>query len=145
MAGSEPGLCYQCHGEQRAAFAMPYHHPIEREFMKCSSCHQPHGSHTLRQVRMRGTEAMCGSCHEETQGPFIFEHPPGRVTGCQSCHQPHGSANPKMLMRAQVRFLCLECHNSTPVFHDLSKPRYQNCTVCHRKVHGSNLSRKLFE
>jgi len=145
MAGVEPELCYRCHGGQRAIFALPHRHPLERGFMACSSCHQPHGTFTLRQARLRASEAICGKCHEEMQGPFVFEHPPGRVTGCESCHQPHGSTNPKMLTRAQVRFLCLECHNNITAFHDQTKAIYQNCTVCHRMVHGSNLDRKLFE
>jgi hypothetical protein len=30
-----------------------------------------------------------------------------------------------------------------PAFHDLRSPRYQNCTVCHQKVHGSYADRNL--
>lgn len=146
MAGVQPDLCYRCHTAQRADFALPYHHPVEERFMGCTSCHNPHGEFTtLRQLRTRDTEAICGKCHEDNQGPFIFEHPPGRASGCHACHRPHGSTHPKMLNRAQVRFLCLECHANTPSFHDLSEPLYQNCTACHSRVHGSNLSRQLFE
>ena len=80
-----------------------------------------------------------------------------RGQGCASCHEPHGSVNPRMLARQEVRFLCLECHaalpsapstNSAlgvvpPAFHDLRSPRYQNCTVCHQKIHGSYVDRDL--
>jgi hypothetical protein len=66
-----------------------------------------------------------------------------------------------MLTRAQVQFVCLECHanlpapvNSSavrtalgvvpPALHDLRSARFQNCTVCHQKVHGSYVDRDLF-
>jgi hypothetical protein len=61
-----------------------------------------------------------------------------------------------MLTRADVRFVCLECHANLPqqtpgtsgfigfvppALHDLRSPRYQNCTVCHQKIHGSHVDR----
>ena len=74
---------------------------------------------------------------------------------CLSCHQPHGSSNPKMLQWSTVSGLCLSCHSRTggpstigsqpPSFHDLSLPRYRNCTTCHVAVHGSNLSPQLLK
>ncbi|MCW5981307.1 MAG: DmsE family decaheme c-type cytochrome [Bryobacteraceae bacterium] len=145
MTRAQPELCYQCHDWRRADFAMPYHHPVPEGFMACSDCHEPHGSFTVRQLRTRHSEMVCGKCHEDQQGPFIFEHPPGRAAGCQACHQPHGSTNPRMLTRAEARFLCLECHPDTASFHDLSQVTYQNCTVCHNRIHGSNLSRRFLE
>ena len=27
-----------------------------------------------------------------------------------------------------------------PAFHDIRSPRYQNCTSCHARIHGSNSS-----
>ena len=58
--------------------------------------------------------------------------------------------NPKMLTWARVDQLCLSCHSQTggpktpgrqpPSFHDISLPRYRNCTTCHVAIHGSNLS-----
>ena len=62
-----------------------------------------------------------------------------------------------MLKRQEVSLLCLECHANMPAtatasgtlggvppaFHDLRSPRFQNCTVCHVKIHGSNVSREL--
>lgn len=145
MTRAQPELCYQCHNWRRADFAMPYHHPVPERAMVCSDCHEPHGSFTVRQLRMRETEAVCGKCHEDQQGPFIFEHPPGRAAGCQACHNPHGTTNAKMLNRPQVRFLCLECHADVPSFHDLTQVTYQNCTVCHSRIHGSNQSRAFLE
>ena len=75
-----------------------------------------------------------------------------------ACHQPHGSANPRMLTRHEVRFVCLECHSNLPTpvaaaalgtippaIHDLRAPRFQNCNLCHQKVHGSYVSRDFLK
>ena len=32
-----------------------------------------------------------------------------------------------------------------PAFHNLNSPTYQNCTVCHQKVHGSYVDRNLLK
>ena len=40
---------------------------------------------------------------------------------------------------------CLECHTNTPMFHDLSKIEFRNCTVCHSRIHGSNVNRYFLE
>jgi predicted CXXCH cytochrome family protein len=106
----------------------------------------------------RFNEPNCGKCHGDKVGPFPFEHAPVRLEGCGTCHQPHGSANPRMLIRHEVRFVCMECHSNLPVptpaanstlgtvgpaIHDLRSPRFQNCTLCHQKVHGSYANRAL--
>ena len=145
MTRAQPELCYECHSWRRADFAMPYHHPVPERAMSCSDCHEPHGSFTVRQLKTRDTEMVCTKCHEDQQGPFIFEHPPRFAGGCQACHQPHGTTNAKMLNRPSVMFLCLECHANTPASHDLTQTVYRNCTVCHSRIHGSNLSRRFHE
>jgi hypothetical protein len=32
-----------------------------------------------------------------------------------------------------------------PSFHNISNPRFQNCTTCHVTVHGSNRSPQLLK
>jgi len=99
----------------------------------------------------RGNDNACLKCHMNVGGPFVYEHSPMQTEGCMACHEPHGSINPKMLIRNQVQFLCLECHTLTPdvpssqppSFHNLQSPRFQNCTTCHIKIHGSNVSRNF--
>ena len=100
-----------------------------------------------------GTSEGCVSCHSDARGPFVFEHAPLRIKDCQTCHQPHGSVNSRMLVRSRVQQLCLECHTTgmglaagtPPAFHDIRTARYQNCTVCHRQIHGSNADRHFLK
>jgi len=154
LKATEPNMCYQCHADQKASFAKPFHHKVPEGGMKCSDCHNQHGSFTSKSLRnSAGGDSACVKCHADKQGPFIYEHAPVKVEGCQSCHTPHGSTNPKLLTRNIVKFLCLECHSNTPgipdtdgtgvgpgtpSFHDINNPRYANCTVCHFEIHGSN-------
>jgi DmsE family decaheme c-type cytochrome len=154
LKGTEPNLCYQCHAEQRATFMKPFHHKVPEGGMKCSDCHNQHGTFAVKSLRNSVTgDAVCVKCHADKQGPFVYEHAPIKIEGCQACHTPHGSTNPKLLTRNTVRFLCLECHSNTPgipdtdgtgigpgtpSFHDITSPRYANCTVCHFEIHGSN-------
>jgi DmsE family decaheme c-type cytochrome len=148
----EPQLCFSCHNEMKAQFSMPFHHKVPEGAMKCSDCHNPHGGFELKQVRLAtGADAPCMKCHADKQGPFVFEHAPLRVEGCVICHNPHGSDNPKLLNRNQVRQLCLECHTdvgttapNTPSFHNQATVRFQNCTTCHVKIHGSNVNSYFF-
>jgi DmsE family decaheme c-type cytochrome len=152
-------LCASCHTDVWAAFQKPYRHRLAEGAMSCVDCHNPHGSALPKQIRTtRFNEPGCAKCHGDKVGPFPFEHAPLRLEGCMTCHQPHGSANPRMLIRHEVRFVCMECHSNLPVpnpaanatlgtvgpaIHDLRSPRFQNCTLCHQKVHGSYADRAL--
>jgi len=150
--------CSGCHLEVWAQFQRPNHHRLPEEAMSCVDCHNPHGSIRPRMTRSSAAnEPGCSTCHGDKRGPFTFEHAPSRFEGCRSCHEPHGSANPRMLTRQSVQYVCLECHanlptNRTgtigvvpPAFHDLRSPVYQNCTVCHQKIHGSHVDRNLLK
>jgi DmsE family decaheme c-type cytochrome len=150
-----PALCYDCHGEVRPEFNKPFHHKVHEGLMKCTDCHNQHGSFARKQLReSTGTDQVCFTCHADKQGPFVFEHAPVKLEGCTLCHQPHGSVNARLLKRHQVNTLCLECHTETPgipeavgvpTFHSQTNPRYVNCTVCHVNIHGSNLNVFFFE
>jgi DmsE family decaheme c-type cytochrome len=151
-------LCASCHLNQWAQFQRPFHHKLPEGDMSCVDCHNPHGS--IRPAMLQtfaANEPGCFGCHGDKRGPFTFEHAPVRFEGCQACHEPHGSANARMLKRADVRFVCLECHANLPnvpvkvmgvvppSFHDLRSPVFQNCTVCHQKIHGSYVDRNLLK
>ena len=152
--------CSSCHAGAAAQFARPHSHKLQQGAMGCTDCHNPHGSNqnagfrTL--ARTSSNEPGCLKCHIDKRGPFAFEHAPVRLEGCSACHENHGSSNPRMLLRADVASRCLECHGNLPVagvrptlgitppsFHDLRNPVYQNCTVCHAKIHGSHVSKAL--
>ena len=142
-------LCFSCHIQKRAQFAKPFHHRVKENAMRCIDCHQPHSGIDRGQLRVQITgEIACTRCHREKEGPFVFEHAVLKIKDCKACHEPHGSNNSKMLVRSTVRTLCLECHSTSqnvltsqpPSFHDVRLPRYQNCTICHVKIHGSNSS-----
>lgn len=165
LARQQTALCYQCHANVRAQFSMPSRHRVNEGFMNCTDCHNPHGTPapTWRMgLRPRmvtqalANEEPCLKCHTDKRGPFAFEHAAVRVDGCETCHYPHGSPNPKLFRRATTFAVCLECHNGSGEFgrqadgipahspsHDMRNPRYQNCTTCHVRIHGSNADRQF--
>ncbi len=150
---SEPQLCIKCHTETKSQFSLPFRHKVLEGQMKCSDCHNAHGDFELKNARVAiGGDSSCVKCHSDKKGPFVYEHLPTTVEGCATCHNTHGSTNPKMLKRGQVRQLCLECHSSifddiapnVPSFHNQANARYQNCTVCHVTIHGSQTHPAFF-
>ena len=150
--------CAGCHLSQWTAFNRPYKHRLPEGAMSCVDCHNPHASFRADSMRASfGNEPGCLQCHSDKRGPFVFEHPVVRIEGCSACHEPHGSANPRMLVRHEQRLVCLECHANLPIvpsrsgviggvppaFHDLRSTRFQNCTICHVRIHGSYVDRTL--
>jgi len=160
LAKKQSELCYTCHAAVRAQFEMPSKHRVNEGFMTCTDCHNPHGSfaptwRVAQRPRMvdqgLGNEEACLKCHTDKRGPFVYEHPPVHIEGCETCHYSHGSTNTRLLRRPVVFTLCLQCHNGAGGFgprnsgetrlspiHNLLDPRYQNCTNCHVRIHGSN-------
>jgi DmsE family decaheme c-type cytochrome len=154
---AQPLLCLQCHTDVKPQFSMPFHHRVEEGLMKCSDCHDPHGTFQGKQLRSTADQnAICAKCHAEVAGPFVYEHPVVKVEGCTSCHSPHGSPNPRLLNVSNVNTLCLQCHSATnaaafphavsptgPVHNQAAQ--YVACTNCHSQIHGSNASNIYFK
>jgi DmsE family decaheme c-type cytochrome len=153
-------LCYRCHQPVRAQFSMPVKHRVNEGVVQCTDCHNPHGNFAPSWRTGTGAnlvaashdnEEPCLKCHVDKRGPFVYEHASVRVEGCTTCHMPHGSTNAKLLRRPVVFTICLECHNgagdygreNSGVFiqsatHNMNDPKYQQCTTCHVRIHGSN-------
>lgn len=159
LAKQQNETCYTCHANIRAQFEMPSHHRVNEGFMQCTDCHNPHGAFASTNgmgqnramlARARDVDSPCLNCHVDKRGPFVFEHPSVRVEGCEACHNPHGSMNARLLKRPVVFTLCLECHNGggsgtrdqgvdiQTARHNLLDPKFQKCTTCHVRIHGSN-------
>ncbi len=146
-------LCFSCHQDKVAEFSLPFHHKVEEGRMTCWSCHDPHNTETSTQrMGFKKIDESCLKCHPSQRGPFTYEHLAANVGTCEVCHTPHGSENARLLRRSNQYLLCLECHSGpstadsllgpkTPSFHITTKSTYQNCSVCHVKIHGSYLDR----
>ncbi len=150
---AQPALCFQCHTDVKPQFAMPFHHRVEEGIVKCSDCHDPHGTFGRKGLRASAQQdAVCTKCHTETAGPYVYEHAVVKTEGCVACHTPHGGPNPRLLNRANINTICLQCHSPSPNYstgepigpaHN-QNTQYQSCTICHTDVHGSNVSAVFF-
>jgi DmsE family decaheme c-type cytochrome len=146
-ATDELQLCGNCHRTQALKVKRVSHMPVAEGKMTCSTCHNPHGSTNVRQLRVGNwINESCVSCHAEKRGPFLFEHAAGRES-CSSCHDPHGSSNDRMLV-ARPPMLCQRCHIGTrhpsTIYDGLAVQNRSNrivgrgCVNCHQQIHGSN-------
>lgn len=146
-------MCFSCHQEKEGAFTLPYHHKVKEGRMTCWDCHDPHNTAVAKQgLGQKKIYDRCFTCHPSQQGPFTYEHVGVNTGGCAVCHSVHGSENARLLRRASQYLLCIECHSGPSFsqgilgtqpssFHMTNKATYQNCTVCHVKIHGSYLER----
>ena len=139
----QPKLCFSCHTNIQSQFSLPTHHRVPEGIMKCTDCHNTHGTSNRATLRQTGWET-CVKCHTEKRGPFTFEHSAVKVEGCVACHTPHGSVNQNLLVRRESRFLCLQCHvNPSAVNVPHGRLGFQTrgeCVRCHVSIHGSNFS-----
>jgi len=93
-------LCYRCHMDKRGPFLWE-HAPVRES---CLNCHKPHGSNTIRLLKIREPR-LCQQCHNENRHPSTaFARTPTadpetdrRILGrsCALCHvNIHGSNHP---------------------------------------------------
>jgi len=140
---AQPQLCFTCHTDTKASFAMPFHHKVEEGLVKCSDCHDTHGTFGNNNIKSTADQnATCVKCHTETRGPFVFEHAPIKGDGCVSCHTPHGSQNARLLNVPNINQLCNQCHSpvaaGTVHGQGAGSADAIPCTGCHTMIHGSN-------
>ena len=124
---------------------MPFHHKVNEGLIKCSDCHDTHGTFQANNIKTTADKnAVCTKCHTETRGPFVFEHAAVRAEGCVGCHTPHGSQNARLLNVPNINQLCNQCHSqvAADTVHGMNagSTDLQACTGCHAMIHGSNLN-----
>jgi DmsE family decaheme c-type cytochrome len=146
----EMDTCATCHRDKAAKVDRSGHMPLREGKMECSTCHNPHGSTNVRQLRRGDSIAeACTSCHADKRGPYLWEHAPSR-DGCTTCHDPHGSSNERMLV-TRPPILCQRCHVATRhpstiydggLIGSGATPSVRiytrSCVTCHSNIHGSN-------
>jgi DmsE family decaheme c-type cytochrome len=145
LKASQPKLCFQCHTDVKPAFDMPFHHKVNEGLVKCSDCHDVHGTFGNNNIRSTADQnAICTKCHMENRGPFVYEHPAVKAEGCLGCHTPHGSQNARLLNVPNINQLCNQCHSpvSASTVHSMNagSPDRPPCITCHTMIHGSNIN-----
>ena len=145
LKASQPTLCFQCHGDVKPSFGMPFHHPVQEGVVQCSDCHDPHGSFGPNNLKSTADQnRICTKCHMDVRGPFVYEHAPVKAEGCLGCHSPHGSENARMLNMPSINTLCNQCHsrvaNATVHGMGAGSDEIAPCTSCHTYIHGSNIN-----
>ncbi len=139
--------CVGCHTMEVAKQERLGHMPVREGKMTCTSCHNPHGSTSVRLLRTGNwINEACTGCHAEKRGPFLWDHAPVRQA-CSTCHDPHGSNNDRMLV-AKLPMLCQRCHIGTKhpsTIYDANQLAKSSnrligrgCVNCHAQIHGSN-------
>ena len=145
LKAPQPTLCFQCHTDVKPAFNMPFHHRVDEGLVKCSDCHDVHGTFGNNNVKSTAdANTICTKCHSEVRGPFVFEHAPVKAETCMGCHTPHGSQNARLLNMPNINVLCNQCHSqvSADTVHGMSAGSTDSvpCTSCHTYIHGSNMN-----
>jgi len=145
LKAPQPVLCYQCHAEKNAQFNMPTHHKVNEGLVKCTDCHDVHGTFERNNVRSRNdSNQICTKCHTDKRGPFVYEHTPIKGEGCLGCHTPHGSQNARLLNMPNINVLCNQCHSpvAAATIHGqgAGSSELAPCTSCHTYIHGSNMN-----
>jgi predicted CXXCH cytochrome family protein len=148
LKASQPQLCFSCHTNVRPAFSQPFHHKVNEGLMKCTDCHDTHGTFGNDQLRSTADQNMiCTKCHTETRGPFVFEHAAVKAEGCLACHSPHGSQNARLLNVPNINQMCNQCHSpvAAGTIHGMGagSAEVQQCISCHTMIHGSNINPAL--
>jgi DmsE family decaheme c-type cytochrome len=149
----QPQVCFGCHKDIRALVNNFSHHPIIEGKVKCSDCHNPHGSMGVAMIKDESVNQLCHRCHSDKRGPYVWEHPPV-VENCLNCHNPHGAKSGRLL-NEKLPNLCENCHadeghHSTAYgsnfgFGGGGNPSNKQaqfygkaCLNCHGNIHGSS-------
>lgn len=141
-------ICVRCHKNTKIDINRQSRHPVLEGKVKCSDCHNPHGTLSHGMIQADNVNQLCYKCHADKRGPYVWEHPPVEEN-CSICHNPHGSKTAK-LMREKIPNICEDCHDwsrhpgtiyDTRTGFTGSSPSNRffarSCTNCHSDIHGS--------
>ena len=150
LKAAQPQLCFQCHTDVKPAFDMPFHHKVNEGLVKCSDCHDVHGTFGNNNIRSTADQnAICTKCHTENRGPFVYEHAAVKAEGCLACHTPHGSQNARLLNMPNINTLCNQCHSpvAAGTVHGMNagSAELTPCISCHTLIHGSNINQAFIK
>jgi len=147
--------CFQCHRETKAQISKQSRHPILEGKVKCSDCHDVHGTLSRGMIKAESVNLLCYTCHVDKRGPFIWVHPPAEEN-CLICHTPHGSRH-ENLFAERIHVLCQDCHDDrshhgaaldgTSSFggeNQVNRFMARSCVECHHTMHGSVNFRRSF-
>ena len=150
-ARDQVDTCNRCHLRQKAEFQRRSSHPVRFGQMRCSDCHNAHGSFAGKLLAAHAKTDLCLRCHAEKRGPVLWPHAPV-IEDCTLCHSAHGSIQAALLNK-RPPLLCQQCHNNAghpstvytgdglPGGSAPSQRKFllgKSCLNCHSQVHGSN-------
>ena len=78
----QPKLCFQCHADTKSQFNMPFHHKVEEGLMKCTDCHDAHGTFNRKNLRASAAESAAPDCR------MLDPNPPHEEPLQQSARRP---------------------------------------------------------
>lgn len=148
-------VCFQCHRDTKAQVSKQSRHPILEGKVKCSDCHDVHGTLSKAMIKAETPNLLCYTCHADKRGPFVWVHPPAEEN-CLICHTPHGSRH-ENLFADRIHVICQDCHDDAShhgAAYDATSGfgganvsnRFvaRACVECHHTMHGSVNFRRSF-
>jgi len=124
------------------------HHPLKEGLMKCTQCHDQHGSSGPKMLKADTVMNSVSSVMPRSAGRFC-----GNIAGCRNCltcHVPHGSNHGSFYLRS--RHCCVKAA-MTPLDIPEHYTRFETfpgsatsgknriiargCLNCHSNIHGS--------
>lgn len=150
---NEAEVCGSCHKPVIDATLESTHHPVIEGNMKCSSCHNPHGTRAPSMLKVGGgteRDAACLTCHGGNRHLAFWEsgkHARSEVscTNCHSIHnlkgQPQHATRFSTTSRPIEADTCGKCHQQVrnaalkPSHHPILEGKVQ-CSACHNP-HGA--------
>jgi len=142
-AGTQAGLCYECHGVETKMIRWTRSEHAKAG-LTCTSCHDP------LKVAGRGSKKKdpdsCYVCHQDVRAQFRMpnSHPINRgAMKCSSCHDPHADVTGFLALEIR-RDRCLECHKQYrgPFLYEHDADIQDGCLACHLP-HGATTRRML--